>query len=83
MAQEEIGVFPGVDVIGYYGDVVVISQSEAQLAQQCGFAGAYRAPYSYSQAMFHGGVLLSVSFGRQHFELRGGLQAEIPFRDTP
>ena len=63
VTQEEVGVFAGVNVVGDDGDVVMIAEGEAQLAQQCGFTGAYRAPYSNSQAMFHGDFLLSVSCG--------------------
>ncbi|GHD51400.1 hypothetical protein GCM10008110_23090 [Marinobacter persicus] len=29
VAQEEIGVFPGVDVVGHHGDVVVVPQGFA------------------------------------------------------
>jgi hypothetical protein len=60
--QQEVGVFSRVDVVGHHGDVVVVFQGFAQLAQQCGFAGAYRAANAYSQAVCHGCFLVRYSF---------------------
>jgi hypothetical protein len=48
--QQEVGVFSCIDVVGHHGDVVVVFQGTTQLAQQCSFAGAYRAANAYSQA---------------------------------
>ena len=58
--EQEVSVFSCVDVVGDHGDVVVVFQGFAQLAQQGGFAGAYRATYSNSQTMFHGVFSLSL-----------------------
>jgi len=46
--EEEVGVFSCVDVVGDDGDVIVVFQGAAQLAQQGGFAGTDWAAYSYS-----------------------------------
>jgi hypothetical protein len=48
--HQEVGVFSCVNVVGHHGDVVVVFQGTTQLAQQCSFAGSYRAANAYSQA---------------------------------
>ncbi len=51
--EEEVSILACVDVVGNDGQVVVIPQSETELAQQRGLAGSHRAPDTHSQAMWH------------------------------
>ena len=44
VANQEFGIFPGVDIVGDDSDVVFFPQFCAEGSEQCGFSGTYRSP---------------------------------------
>jgi len=86
VAQEEVGVFPGVDVVGDYGDVVVVPEGFAQLAQQRGFTGADGAADAYSQTMCHGSfssIVIQLLKSREYWVSCNALPSANPGRMGP
>ena len=56
VAQQKLGIFPGVNVVGDHRQIVVLAQGRAQLAQQRRFARAHRAPHANAQTVCTHGV---------------------------